>query len=65
LRCASEPAGAHEGDVVLTLGTEDLADLVEQRVRAVADAALAERPKGGKIAPDLRRVDVRVLRDLL
>ena len=31
----------------------------------VADAALAELPEGGEVAPDLRRVDVRVLGDLL
>ena len=34
-------------------------------VDVVADAALAELPEGGEIAADLRRVDVRVVRDLL
>ena len=42
---ASEAARADERDVVLALRAQDLADLAEQRVDVVADAALAERPK--------------------
>ena len=38
----AEAAGADEGDVVLPLRPQDLADLAEQRVDVVADAALAE-----------------------
>ena len=61
----AEPAGADERDVVLPLRPQDLADLAEQRVDVVADAALAELAEGGQVAADLRRVDVRVVRDLL
>ena len=62
---APEPAGADERDVVLALRAQDLPDLLEQRVGAVADAALAEPSERREVAPDLRRVDVRVLGDLL
>ena len=41
---APEPSGADERDVVLALRAQDLPDLLEQRVGAVADAALPERP---------------------
>src|SRR5262249_60038058 len=47
------------------LSAQDLADLIEQRVDRVADAAFAELAEPGEIATDLRRVDVRVLGDLL
>jgi hypothetical protein len=50
---------------VLTLSAEDLADLAEERVDVVADAALAELAEGREVAAYLRRVDVRVVRDLL
>jgi hypothetical protein len=50
---------------VLPLGAEDLPDLGQQRVDRVADAALAEPAERREVAADLRRVDVRVLRDLL
>jgi hypothetical protein len=50
---------------VLALRPEDLADLREQRVDVVADAALAELAESRQVAPDLRRVDVRVVGDLL
>jgi hypothetical protein len=62
---APEPARPDERDVVLALCAEDLPDLVQQRVRAVADSTLAEAPECRQVAPDLGRVDVRVLRDLL
>ena len=61
----SEQAGADEGDVVLTLSAQDLADLAEKAVDRVADAALAELAEVRQVATDLRRVDVRVVRDLL
>ena len=61
----AEPAGADERDVVLPLRAEDLADLAEQAVDRVADAALAELAEVREVAADLRRVDVRVVRDLL
>ena len=61
----AEPACAHEGDVVLTLCAQDLADLGEKRVDRVADAALAELAERGEVAADLRRIDVRVVGDLL
>ena len=54
-----------ERDVVLALRAQDLADLAEQRVDVVADPALAELAEAGEVAPDLRRVDVRVVGDLL
>ena len=47
------------------LGAEDLADLAEQRVDVVADPALAELAEAGEVAADLRRVDVRVVGELL
>ena len=37
--------GPDQGDVVLSLGTKDPADLAEQGVDAVADAPLPNRPK--------------------
>ena len=61
----AEVAGAEEGDVVLARGAQDLADLRDQRVDVVADAALAELAEAGEIAADLGRVDVRVLGELL
>ena len=61
----AEAARADQRDVVLPLGAQDLADLGEERVDRVADAALAELPEGREVAADLRRVDVRVLGDLL
>ena len=61
----AEAARADERDVVLALRPEDLADLAEQRVDVVADAALAELAERRQVAADLRRVDVRVLGDLL
>src|SRR5207248_4174665 len=61
----AEPAGPHERDVVLTLRAQDLADLAEEAVDAVADAALPELSEAGQIATDLGRVDVGVVRDLL
>ena len=61
----AEAPGADERDVVLALRAEDLADLGEQRVDVVADPALAELAEGGQVAADLRRVDVRVVGDLL
>src|SRR5207237_10738644 len=47
---ASQAAGTDERDVVLALRAQDLPDLLEQRVRAVADPALAEAAEGGEIA---------------
>ena len=61
----TEPARADESDIVLALRAQDLADLGEQRVDRVADTALAELAEVREIAPDLRRVDVRVVGDLL
>src|SRR5436305_1655827 len=61
----SQPACADERDVVLALRAQDLADFPQQGVDVVADAALAELAEGREVAPDLRRVDVRVVGDLL
>ena len=61
----AEVAGAEEGDVVLAGGAQDLADLRDQRVDVVADAALAELAEAGEVAADLGRVDVGVLGELL
>src|SRR5215207_7197429 len=58
-------AGAEERDVVLARGPQDLADLGDQRVDVVADAPLAELAEAREVATDLRRVDVRVVRQLL
>src|SRR5204862_4908678 len=44
---------------------QDLADLGHERVDVVADPALAELAEAGQVAPDLRRVDVRVVGELL
>ena len=60
-----EPAGAEEGDVVLALCPENLADLAGESVDVVTDAALPKFSEPGQVAPDLRRVDVRLLADLL
>src|SRR5204863_4934633 len=61
----AEAAGADERDVVLPLGSQDLADLAEEALDVVAHSALPELAEGRQVAPDLRRVDVRVVRDLL
>ena len=61
----AEVAGAEQGDVVLARGAQDLADLGDQRLDPVADAALAELAEPGEVAADLGRVDVRVLGELL
>ena len=61
----AEVAGAEEGDVVLAGGAQDLADLRDQRLDVVADAALAELAEAGEVAADLGRVDVRVLGEFL
>ena len=61
----AEVAGAEQRDVVLAGGAQDLADLRDQRVDVVADPALAELAEARQVAPDLRRVDVRVLGQLL
>ena len=57
--------GTDQRDVVLALRAQDPADLPEQRLDVVADAALAELAEAGEVAADLRRVDVGVVRDLL
>ena len=41
----AEVAGAEQRDVVLAGGPQDLADLADQRLDVVADAALAELPE--------------------
>ena len=61
----AEVAGAEQGDVVLAGGAQDLADLGDERLDVVADAALAELAEAGEVAADLGRVDVRVLGELL
>ena len=60
-----EVAGAEQRDVVLAGGAQDLADLRDERVDVVAHAALAELAEAGEVAADLRRVDVRVVAELL
>src|SRR5687768_5589522 len=62
---ASQAPGSYQCDVVLPLRAEDLTDLLEERVRAIPDTTLTELPERREVAPDLRGVDVRVLRDLL
>src|SRR5439155_26011504 len=61
----TEPPRSHEQDVVLSLGAQDLPDLPQQAVDVVAHPALAELPEPGEVTTDLRRVRVRVVRDLL
>ena len=61
----AEVAGAEQRDVVLAGGPQDLPDLGDERLDVVADAPLAELAEAGEITPDLRRVDVRVVRELL
>ncbi len=61
----AEVSGAEERDVVLAARAQDLADLRHERVDVVADAALAELAEAGQVTPDLGRVDVRVVGELL
>src|SRR3954447_23227625 len=61
----AEVPRAEESDVVLAACAQDLADLRDERVDVVAHAALAELAEAGQVAPDLRRVDVRVVGQLL
>ena len=60
-----EVACAEERDVVLVGRAQDLADLRDERVDVVADTSLAELPEARQVAPDLGRVDVRVVGQLL
>jgi hypothetical protein len=60
-----QPPGPDEGDVVLPLGAQDLADLGQEAIDRVAHPALAELAEVGEVAADLRRVDARVVGDLL
>ena len=46
----AEVAGAEQRDVVLARGAQDLADLRDERVDVVADAALAELAEAGEVA---------------
>src|SRR4029078_4407883 len=62
---APEPSRPDQRDVVLSLRAQDLPDLLEERIGPIADAPLAEPSECREGAPDLRRVDVRVLGDLL
>ena len=61
----AEVPGAEQRDVVLAGGPQDLADLRDERVDVVAHAALAELAEAREVAADLRRVDVRVVGELL
>src|SRR4051794_4280345 len=61
----AEVARTEQRDVVLAARAEDLADLGDERVDVVADAALAELAEAGEVAADLCRVDVRVVGQLL
>ena len=61
----AEVAGADQRDVVLAGGAQDLADLRDERLDVVADAALAELAEARQVAADLGRVDVRVVGELL
>src|SRR3954451_7741666 len=61
----AEVARAEQRDVVLAARAQDLADLADEAVDVVADAALAELAEPAQVSPDLRGVDVRVLRQLL
>src|SRR5205823_10102073 len=49
----AESAGADQRDVVLALRAQDLPDLAEQAVDAVADPALAELAEAREITTDL------------
>src|SRR6185503_15806837 len=62
---AAEVPGTEQRDVVLARGAQDLADLRHERIDVVAHAALAELAEAGQVAPDLRRVDVGVVGELL
>src|SRR5437764_13537882 len=53
----TEVPGPEQDDVVLTRAAQDLADLVDERVDAVAHAPLPELPEARQVAPDLGRVD--------
>src|SRR5262249_2257782 len=50
---------------VLARGAQDLADLGDERLDVVTDAALAELAETGEVTADLSRVDVCVLRKFL
>src|SRR6202007_2959854 len=56
---------SEQRDVVLAGGAQDLSDLRHERFHVVADAALAELAKAREVPPYLRRVHVRVVRELL
>src|SRR5204863_1287435 len=51
----AEMAGTKQGDVVLPRRAQDLADLADERLDAIAHAALAELPESTEIATDLGR----------
>ena len=61
----AQVSGAEQHDVVLAGAPQDPADLLHQGIHPVADSTLAELAEAGQVAPDLGRVDVRVLGQLL
>ncbi len=61
----AEVAGSEQRDVVLTGGPQDLADLLDKSIDAVTDTPLAKPAEAAEVAPDLGRVDVGVLGELL
>ena len=61
----TESACSDQDDVVLSCGAQNRADLTNQRVDVVANAALAKGAEAREIAPDLRRIDMGVLADLM
>ena len=60
-----EMAGTEQRDVVLGRRVQDRPDLLDQKVNVVSHPALAELAEAREVAPDLRRVDVGVVRELL
>ena len=50
----TEVSRPEQDDVVLPDAPQDLADLLDQRVDAIADAALAELAEARQVAADLR-----------
>ena len=61
-QCAAEVAGADEEDVPDFVGAEDLFDLGDEVVDAVADAGVAELAEVGEVFADLGVGEVEAIR---
>src|SRR6188508_82881 len=61
----TEVAGAHDGDAQMPIETENLAEVAAQVFDVIADAANAKLAEIREILADLRRIEMKLLRQRL